>query len=429
MLPIPLIEINAELARALILLLPVIGLGIALWIMPPTYRELVGMLLGILYNIPYILLLNIVAVQQGWWHFAPSPNAFYSVPIELVLGWAFFWGGLLPFAFTHTPKVMPLLLALLIDLLLMPKLPMLFTLGDHWLVGEAALLLVCLLPALIVYHLTATHTVVQGRALLQAIIWGGWTVFLIPAIILTYEGKDIFALYALKGWRFTFFYNGMFLATVIGYAALVGFAKAGDGTPIPFDAPKHLVTTGPYAYVANPLQISAMLMFVALAVALNSTYLLLALVAMLVYSEGFVRWHHESDIKLRFGATWVAYKQQVRNWFPRWRPYAHATSTVYFSQACAICRDMRHSLQRLHPHGLDFTPATLHPTQDLTRITYRHYSGHFEERGVSAVARVFEQVNLSFALLGWVMRLPGINQLLQIIVDGSSEQGEKVIRS
>src|SRR5688572_9723678 len=101
MLPIPLFDLllDADVARALILLLPVVGVGIAFWVKPPANRQLVGLMLGILWNIPYLLLLNIGAEQWGWWHFSAGPNAFCGIPIELVLGWAFFWGALLPYTF------------------------------------------------------------------------------------------------------------------------------------------------------------------------------------------------------------------------------------------------------------------------------------------------------------------------------------------
>jgi protein-S-isoprenylcysteine O-methyltransferase Ste14 len=420
--------LNPELARSLILLLPVIALGIAFWIRPPAFHQRVGMMLGILWNIPYLLLFNIVAVEQGWWHFVASPNTFYSVPVELLLGWAFFWGALLPYACERTNVTVPILLALFIDMLVMPKLPMLFTLGEYWLFGEALLLLGCLLPSLLIYRLTVTGQAVRYRALLQSGIWGGWNVFLIPAMILSFVGKEFFSILALEGWRLTLFINIFLGGSFIGYAALHEFVQAGNGTPLPFDPPQSLVTTGPYAYVANPLQISMFLIFASLAIALGSGYMLMALVAVVIFSEAFVRWHHDVDAAERFGEEWLTYKRQVRNWFPRWTPYVHQPSTVYVSEACRICREMGTGLQSLKPAGITFTPATLHPSKDLERVTYRHYSGRFEESGVSAVARIFEQVNLSFAALGWLMRFPGINYILQIIIDGSGERGEKVVR-
>lgn len=426
MLQIP--PIDAALARAIILIFPVVGLGVAVWIKPPSFFQLVGIMLGILWNIPIILLLNILAQTQGWWHFAPSYNSFYGVPIELILGWSILWGGLFPFVFDGIPHILPLLLALFLDLLLMPQLPMLFTLGEQWLIGEILLLIGALLPALVVYRLTVSRQRVFSRALLQAAIWGSWNIFLIPAIILTVEGKDIFTIFMLQGWRLTFLFNILLLAIAMGYGALFEFAMIGRGTPLPFDAPQSLVITGPYAYVANPLQISAFLMFLGIAIAMKSTYMLFAMLAVLIFSETFARWHHQVELAEKFGPQWVEYKQHVRNWFPRWQPYTQNHATVYLARNCEICQDTEHQIQKLKPIGLEFASAIEHPSKDLTRVTFRYKHG-FEEDGITAIARILEQCNLSFALIGWVMRLPIINQVLQIIVDGSAEKGEQVTRT
>ena len=61
----------------------------------PRYFNGVGIMLGVLLNIPYLFLLNILAEYNSWWNFATTENSFYNIPVELVLGWAFFWGALL----------------------------------------------------------------------------------------------------------------------------------------------------------------------------------------------------------------------------------------------------------------------------------------------------------------------------------------------
>ena len=53
---------------------------------------------------------------------------------------------------------------------------------------------------------------------------------------------------------------------MLGLSAVQEFVTRGRGTPIPFDPPRHIVTTGVYAYVANPMQLSAVLFLFLLAV-------------------------------------------------------------------------------------------------------------------------------------------------------------------
>jgi len=51
----------------------------------------------------------------------------------------------------------------------------------------------------------------------------------------------------------------MMLPSVLPYmlicAALLQFAREGDGTGFPYDPPKRLVTGGVYAYISNPMQL------------------------------------------------------------------------------------------------------------------------------------------------------------------------------
>ncbi len=421
-------SLDPQLIRALTLLLPAIGIGIAFFFKTPTLRQATGVLLGILWNIPYLFLLNIVAVELGLWSYAATEDTFYSIPIDLILGWAFLWGGLLPYTFQKAHFLFPVGLVVLFDVWVMPEFSSLFSLGDNWLFGEFLLIAVCLLPSLLIYNLTAGQKQVGLRAFMQSIIWGGWNIFLIPAAILLFEGKDIFTLLRLEGWQFTLFVNLMAFAILIGYTALFEFAKIGEGTPLPFDPPKHLVTTGPYAYVANPLQISTVLMFISLAIAFQSWLMLSAIVAMAIYSEGFARWHNKAELENHFKG-WPTYKKHVRNWFPRWHPYIQTEAKMYFARRCDICQETLSWLEELSPKGITFFAAENHPSRDLERVAYEHGDGRIEEDGVLAIARAFEHINLLFAILGWFMHLPLISQVLQIIVDGSGERGPKVIRN
>ncbi len=421
-------SLDPQLIRVLTLLLPVIGIGVTFFFKTPTLHQATGVLLGILWNIPYLFLLNIIAVELGLWSYTATEDTFYNIPVDLTLGWAFFWGGLLPYAFQRVHFLFSIGFVVLFDVWVMPEFSNLFTLGNNWLFGEFLLIAACLLPSLLIYHLTARQKLVSLRAFMQSVIWGGWNLFIIPAAILLFENKDIFALLKLEGWQFTLFINSIAFAIVIGYAALFEFAKVGKGTPLPFDPPKYLVTTGPYAYVANPLQISTVLMFASLAIAFQSWLMLLPIVAIVIYSEGFARWHNKAELEERF-KDWSVYKQHVKNWLPRWHPYIHTEGKMYFADSCDICQGTLGWLRKLSPKGINFYSAENHPSRDLERVAYAHDDGRIEEDGVLAIARAFEHINLLFAILGWFMRLPLISQVLQIIVDGSGERGPKVIRN
>lgn len=410
--------------KALILLLPVASLIFLLALKLPKFNQAVAILLGVLWNIPYLILGNILAIKMGWWTYAQSSHHFYTIPIELLIGWAVLWGALLPYALQKLHWIFPIAFALLIDLYLMPELKTLFSLGENWLIGETVLICTCLIPSLIIHRIYSPKRVVGLRALAQSFIWGGWIVFLIPAAILHYEGKEIFDILHLTGWKQTTFINAMAFSMFIGYAALHEFAKAGKGTPIPFDPPEYLVTTGPYAYLANPLQTSTLLMQLCLVIAMQSLWLLTMPLALVIYSEVFVKWHHKIDIEKRFGQDWKTYKQHVRDWIPRWKPYVKDVSKIYFEEDCNICMDTKQTLAKLQPQAIEFHAAHNHQ-EELDRARYVHADQLFEEKGVSAIARIYERLNLPFAMLGWLIRLPVMSYMVQIIMDGVSKTGRE----
>ena len=95
------------------------------------------------------------------------------------------------------------------------------------------------------------------------------------------------------------------------------FAARGKGTLAPWDPPKHLVITGPYRYVRNPMITGVLLMLSGEALfngALSLgiwflTFFLLNHVSMLVIEEPM--------LESRFGDEFRSYKSQVPRWIPR----------------------------------------------------------------------------------------------------------------
>ena len=307
------------LLKSLILLLPTLATGIAFNVHRPGYFQMVGLLLGFLLCIPYLFLLNILAQYAGWWAYADSANTWYSIPVEIVLGWSVFWGVLLPYVLRSLPVPLAIAAAVFIDLLLMPEFGGLFTLGEYWLIGEGLCLMLVFVPALLIFKLTWQRKHVLLRALIQSVIWGGWTVFLLPAIVLQVDGKSIFDVFGMQPVAIVIFTAGMLVSMLIGYLALYEFAAVGGGTPIPFDPPQRLVVTGVYSVVANPLQISTLLMLTCIMFAYRSYLMLVPIAILILYCEIFVRWHHSIDIEQRFHRDWEDYRSKVNNWVPQFR--------------------------------------------------------------------------------------------------------------
>lgn len=108
--------------------------------------------------------------------------------------------------------------------------------------------------------------------------------------------------------------------TLLGaWAAWALYAK-GEGTPLPFDPTRKLVTSGPYAFVRNPMQLSGVGVAIVYAIALRSGYLgfyAFDLLLLLCFANAWEQTH----LARTLGEPYARYAAQVRNWLPRLRPY------------------------------------------------------------------------------------------------------------
>lgn len=99
------------------------------------------------------------------------------------------------------------------------------------------------------------------------------------------------------------------------------FALRGLGTPAPLLPTEHLVTTGLYRYVRNP-------MYVAVSLLIFGQGLLLGSEDVLVYglcvcaAFGFFVWlYEEPTLRKSFGAEYDEFCANVPRWFPRLTPW------------------------------------------------------------------------------------------------------------
>ena len=181
-----------------------------------------------------------------------------------------------------------------------------------------------------------------------------------------------------------------------------------------------MVTSGVYAYVANPMQLSMQLLLTALALWLWSPFFAMGAGLNLIYSAGFAWWSEGGDLAQRFGPRWAVYRRQVRAWRPRWRPFVETArpATLYYDDDCAMCTALKIRLEALGPTGLRFAFARDYPGAAPRRLTYRGADG-YQAIGVRALARALEHIHLGFALFAFALRLPVIAELAQRIGDAA----------
>jgi hypothetical protein len=199
---------------------------------------------------------------------------------------------------------------------------------------------------------------------------------------------------------------------------------------VPFDPPKRLVTSGVYAYLRNPMQLSAVLLLVMLGVLLRNWWLAAAGFMPHAYATGIAGWDEDADLQARFGEAWTAYRAGVRRWIPSWRPWspAHAAAPrLFVADTCGMCREVRSWFEQRGASRLDIVPAETYPTRSLRRITYQPVGGA-EVDGVEAIACALQHLHLGWALVGSVMGLPLVRPLAQLVADGSGAQPRDVGR-
>ena len=152
----------------------------------PGRARVTGALLATAWNIPALLVLNVVAVRMGWWHFQSTGPTVQRVPAELWLGWAVLWGAI-PILATNRLLAGGLILVA-VDLALMPQGEPVVVLNDSWLIGETVALATCLTPGLLLGRWTAHREHVTARATLQVIAFAGLLMFVLPAVTFAVDG-------------------------------------------------------------------------------------------------------------------------------------------------------------------------------------------------------------------------------------------------
>jgi protein-S-isoprenylcysteine O-methyltransferase Ste14 len=99
-------------------------------------------------------------------------------------------------------------------------------------------------------------------------------------------------------------------------SAALRFVRQGRGTPAPVAPPEHLVVTGLYRYVRNPMYVGVLAMIFGQALFLGSRGSLIYGLCMAIGFHLFIVLYEEPALRAKFGAEYVAYCTRVRRWLP-----------------------------------------------------------------------------------------------------------------
>ena len=391
-----------------------------------TKRIFPAVLLGILWALASLAVLQRINLAAGWWSFESTGPSLLGMPLELYLGWIILWGAVPILAFPALDPPEVILVFGLLDLWLMWLLgtPLHLKLAwPRWLWGEAAALALVLAPAYCLARWTLDNSRLGLRAAIQVALSGMVFLFLLPEIAFALRPTPGAAsvwqpLLSLPRPLLIVALQIVAIAALPGLSAVQEFARRGGGTPIPYDPPQRLVTSGIYRYCANPMQLACAVVLFLWALLLRNPWLALAALVSTVYSAGIAHWDEERDLAARFGLPWRSYRAQVPAWRLRWRPFhAQPPARLYISATCGQCSLLRQWIEAQHPLGLELIDAETLPQGSIRRLRYHPADGTPPQEGLLAFARVLEHINLFWAWCAMILRLPLLHQAVQLVLD------------
>ena len=153
-----------------------------------------------------------------------------------------------------------------------------------------------------------------GKSLLNAVLFFCIFMILLPwgAHHLLPAGLDLYP--GVRMWAAVFLGLSGLAIWIHGFDF---FSRYGRGTPLPADAPRHLVTSGLFGVVRNPIIAGELMVIWAEVLYLVSLGLLVYAVLISLAGHLVVVYVEEPELRERFGETYEAYCREVPRWFPR----------------------------------------------------------------------------------------------------------------
>lgn len=133
-------------------------------------------------------------------------------------------------------------------------------------------------------------------------------------------------------WQFRSPFFGISALRVVGLLLIVAglpalldsfarFAVQGLGTPAPVLPTHHLVVTGLYRYVRNPMYVGVAAVVFGQALWFGNVQLLVYGLIIWLCFHFFVILYEEPKLTSTFGDEYREFKSNVPRWIPRWRPW------------------------------------------------------------------------------------------------------------
>jgi protein-S-isoprenylcysteine O-methyltransferase Ste14 len=174
------------------------------------------------------------------------------------------------------------------------------------------------------------------------------------------SGGSLDALRTRPGWLVSLSIQVIVLVAIPALSAIQEFCQRGLGTPLPYDAPQRLVTTGVYAYLANPMQVSTVLVVFLLGLMLGSPWIAAGGIVALAYGQA-----SRPGTRRRRAAGRSSAFCPMGAWLPL-AALVPVDARLYVAEGCEPCSEVGPAAPA-RTHRNDILAAEDHPARDLQR--------------------------------------------------------------
>ncbi len=142
-----------------------------------------------------------------------------------------------------------------------------------------------------------------------------FTVVVVIPFMIEQHGRMVFGFFSSAG--ILCILSGLFVLI----RSILNFANPGKGTLAPWSPPRHLVVSGFYRYVRNPMILAVVAILAGEAILLHSRNIALWAFIFFIINHLFFVLYEEPCLERRFGERYLEYKKHVGRWWPKIKPY------------------------------------------------------------------------------------------------------------
>jgi hypothetical protein len=306
----------------------------------PRGREMPAAIMAAWVQFSLGVLMDIQVVRLGYWTYRPMAFSLGGVPLDLHADWALVWGFCLvwmssrlrcyerEWRFVLLYLCAWTLLTVALDSVIAEALLFRASAAPLWWMVDAAFLFVLLGTTLWVYHSilfpSRQPVLAMWSCRVRSVLYISSLAYVfyiyLPGVVLSLtKGWNVRPLFGLDDWRVLG--AALSLPLLLGTWANLAFTDIGFGTALPLDPPQRLVTSGPYGYVRNPMQLSGTMLAVLLVLYYPTMFMLVYAIDLMLASTMLIYLYERAQLQEAFAADYIHYQNRVRNWLPRLHPY------------------------------------------------------------------------------------------------------------